>query len=61
MIREWLSKHETNYTALLALAKAQLKAKKLADAKATLEKLVELYPEHSGEDESASDAFRDLS
>lgn len=49
VIREWLSKHETNYTALLALAKAQLKAKKLGDAKATLEKLVELYPEHSGE------------
>jgi tetratricopeptide (TPR) repeat protein len=47
-IQEWLIKHENNYTALLALAKAQVAGKKVAEAKVTLEKLIELYPEHSG-------------
>jgi cytochrome c-type biogenesis protein CcmH/NrfG len=57
VIKEWLAKHETNYPALLALAKGQVAARKFDEAKITLQKLIELYPEHAG----ASSPLRMLS
>lgn len=47
-IRDWLTAHENNYPALLALAKSQLESKRFAEAKVTLDKLAELYPSDSG-------------
>lgn len=57
VVREWLSKHENNYPALLALAKAQIQGKRFAEAKVTLQKLAELYPN----DASSSSPFNLLS
>ena len=41
----WVAKNPDNFTALLETAKAHLEAKRWAEAKAPLQKLIELWPE----------------
>ncbi len=45
VISAWLKDHPTNYAALQQLAQAQLTAKDLSGAKATLTKMSELFPQ----------------
>ena len=47
---EWIANHPTNYYALTEQAKMLLDQKKFQDAKAPLQKLIELYPAQKGAD-----------
>ena len=49
-VAQWLADHPTNYYALTDQAQRLLEQKKFQDAKAPLQKLVELYPAQKGED-----------
>ena len=49
-LMEWIANHPTNYYALTEQAKMLLEQKKFQDAKAPLQKLIELYPAQKGAD-----------
>ena len=49
-LAEWLAENPNNYWALTIYAKALLASGKWAEAKKPLEKLIELYPQYTGDD-----------
>ena len=49
-VAEWIAKHPTNFYALTQNAKQLMTQKKFAEAKAPLQKLIDLYPGHTGAD-----------
>jgi len=50
MLLKWIDGHPNNFWALTLYGKALLANRKWAEAKDPLEKLIKLYPQHTGED-----------